>query len=201
MESPITENHKLDELGRPAGGATHDPRSMSDWTFVTDDECPTERLDALVRVIQESDAGDATIIAFDTSGGAALDTISVARLNRDLFAAVSIDRSHGRVVWAWAEIEACSEPTGWHDDGDPMLCTLPPGHENEHSHHGSGEPDVDDIPVLGPDRERIGTVTDVAIDDDGVVRVEATIDDGEADRLGLTGPLGPFSLPVGPEAP
>lgn len=33
------------------------------------------------------------------------------------------------------DVVACEASTGWHDDGDPMLCTLPEGHDGGHMHH------------------------------------------------------------------
>lgn len=29
----------------------------------------------------------------------------------------------------------CGAPSGYHDDGDPMVCTLPAGHRCDHAHH------------------------------------------------------------------
>ncbi len=29
----------------------------------------------------------------------------------------------------------CGEPSGYHDDGDPMLCTMAEGHAGDHAHH------------------------------------------------------------------
>lgn len=35
------------------------------------------------------------------------------------------------------DIDECGEPSGYHDDGDPMLCTLAEGHAGDHAHHNA----------------------------------------------------------------
>lgn len=114
---------------------------MTEWTFVTDDDVDTDAFDSLVQLIQTSSAAVTSLTGIVDDDGKPSWTASVARLHGDRAVGIWVDHRDGQIIWAHAHVENCDAPTGWHDDGDLMLCTLPPGHgpDTEHSHHGSGE--------------------------------------------------------------
>lgn len=75
------------------------------WEFVTDDECSTDPLDAVLLVLRSSDAGTATLTGFDDDDDP-VKSVSVAVVSVDpvVYAAVVVRHSSGddepRVVWA-----------------------------------------------------------------------------------------------------
>lgn len=72
-----------------------------------------------------------------TAGNTYIDRVQAHANGTAVITVKRAGRGRGWMRPGFAEDGAaeCSEPSGYHDDGDPMVCTLVEGHDGDHAHH------------------------------------------------------------------